>query len=248
MLMSRITNIVFLAGLVLLVVFRSNLQPGLWYVFFAWLGLYLFIQFLGSYFIGLNYHLRSQNTLRTHDKTVALTFDDGPHSFNTAKVLDVLQKHQVKATFFIIGRLAVGQEAILQRIVAEGHRLGNHSYSHAFWFDLWPTGKVAADLAACQQQLEHYQAESALFRPPYGVTNPNIRRALDRLGLRSVGWNIRSYDTSIKDPARIRQRILQRLRPGAIILLHDRLDLMPDLLDQLIPAIKEKNYTFGMIS
>lgn len=245
--MSRLINIVFMAGLLLFVVFRSSLQPGLWYLFFAWLGLYLLILFLGSYFIGLNYHLRSQNSLHTQSKTVALTFDDGPHSFNTAKVLDVLQKHQVKATFFIIGRLAVGKEIILQRIVSEGHQLGNHSYSHAFLFDLWSTKKVTADIAACQQQVELYQAGQALFRPPYGVTNPNIRRAIKRLGLRSVGWNIRSYDTSVKDPARIRQRILQRLKPGAIILLHDRLDLMPDLLDQLIPAIKEKNYTFGLI-
>ena len=84
-----------------------------------------------------------------------------------------------------------------------------------------------------------------MFRPPYGVTNPNIAKAVKKLGLQSIGWNVRSYDTSIKDVEKIKQRVLSQLKPGAIILLHDRLDFMPELLEVLIPAIKEKGYSFA---
>ena len=84
-----------------------------------------------------------------------------------------------------------------------------------------------------------------MFRPPYGVTNPNIAKALKQLNLQSIGWNVRSYDTSIKDVEKIKQRVLAQLKPGAIILLHDRLDFMPELLEALIPAIKENGYEFS---
>ena len=84
-----------------------------------------------------------------------------------------------------------------------------------------------------------------MFRPPYGVTNPNIARAIKTLNLQSTGWNVRSYDTSIKDVEKIKQRVVSQLKPGAIILLHDRLDFMPELLEVLIPAIKEKGYEFA---
>jgi peptidoglycan-N-acetylglucosamine deacetylase len=97
---------------------------------------------------------------------------------------------------------------------------------------------------ACQNLIEQFQPGAKLVRPPYGVTNPNIAGAIKNLGLQSIGWSIRSYDTSIKDVEKIKQRILSRLKPGAIILLHDRLDYMPELLEELIPEIKKRGYGF----
>jgi peptidoglycan/xylan/chitin deacetylase (PgdA/CDA1 family) len=159
--------------------------------------------------------------------------------------LEVLKKHNIKALFFIIGKNIQGNESILNQIVAEGHQIGNHSYSHHNFIDLWSTKKVTNDFATCQKLIEQYQSQSKLFRPPYGVTNPNIARAVKTLGLQSIGWNVRSYDTSIKDVEKIKQRVLSQLKPGAIILLHDRLDFMPELVEVLIPAIKEKGYSFA---
>ena len=138
-----------------------------------------------------------------------------------------------------------GNETIIQHIVDDGHQLANHSFSHAFWFDVWSTQKVMDDVEACQHIIERYQPQSRLFRPPYGVTNPNIAKAIKKLNLQSIGWNVRSYDTSINNIKKIKERVLSQLKPGAIILLHDRLELMPHLLEELIPAIKEKGYSFN---
>jgi peptidoglycan/xylan/chitin deacetylase (PgdA/CDA1 family) len=212
-----------------------------------WIKLFLVIQFCGAYFIGLNFHLTSINSLKTNQKQVVLTFDDGPHNPNTTHVLEVLKKHDVKAIFFVIGKNISGNELILKQMVSEGHQIGNHSFSHHHWIDVWSTKKVTEDFAHCEKLIHEFQPGSKLFRPPYGVTNPNIAGAVKKLNLRSIGWNIRSYDTSIKDVEKIKQRIVSKLKPGAIILLHDRLDFMPELLETLIPAIKEKGYEFANV-
>ena len=236
-------TITFLIGLIAFFIFQSSLQLSYWYLI-IWIKLFAVIQFCGAYFIGLNFHLTSFNHLNTSDKKVLLTFDDGPHA-NTIKVLEVLEKHDVKALFFIIGKNIHGNEVILKQIITDGHQIGNHSFSHHNFIDLWSTKKVTKDFETCQKLIEQYQSQSKLFRPPYGVTNPNIARAVKTLGLQSIGWNVRSYDTSIKDVEKIKQRVLSQLKPGAIILLHDRLDFMPELVEVLIPAIKEKGYSFA---
>jgi peptidoglycan/xylan/chitin deacetylase (PgdA/CDA1 family) len=208
--------------------------------------LFLIIQFTGAYFIGLNFHLKSINALYTKQKKVVLTFDDGPHRKNTPKVLSILQKQKINGLFFLIGQHIKGNEMVVKQIIEQGNIIGNHSYTHHFWFDLWSTKKIIKDIEACEQLIETFQAGRKLFRPPYGVTNPNISRALKKLHLTSIGWNIRSYDTSIKNVEKINARILSKLKPGAIILLHDRLDFMPDLLEKLIPAIKAEGYEFSI--
>lgn len=236
-------TITFLIGVIAFFIFQPSLQLSYWYLV-IWIKLFAISQFCGAYFIGLNFHLTSINRLNTNDKKVLLTFDDGPHA-NTVKVLEVLKKQNVKALFFIIGKNIQGNEVILKQIVTEGHQIGNHSFSHHNFIDVWGTKKVTKDFETCQKLIEQYQPQSKLFRPPYGVTNPNIAKALKQLNLQSIGWNIRSYDTSIKDIEKIKQRVLSQLKPGAIILLHDRLDFMPELLEELIPAIKEKGFEFS---
>lgn len=236
-------TITFLIGLVTFFIFQSNLHLSFWYLI-IWIKLFAIIQFCGAYFIGLNFHLTSINNLNTSEKKVVLTFDDGPN-VNTVKVLEVLKKHNVRAIFFVIGKNIQGNEAILKQVVADGHQIGNHSFSHHNFIDLWSTKKVTDDFKSCQQLIEQYQPNSKLFRPPYGVTNPNITKALKQLNLQSIGWNVRSYDTSIKDVEKIKQRVLSQLKPGAIILLHDRLDFMSELLETLVPAIKAKGYSFA---
>lgn len=237
------TTITFFLGLIAFFYFHSSLDLTYW-LLMVWIVLFLVIQFCGAYFIGLNFHLPSINSLDTNSKTVMLTFDDGPHNLNTARVLQVLRKHEVRAVFFVIGKNIQGNEWLLEQMLNEGHEIGNHSFSHDTWIDLWSAKKVGGDIMECQTLIEMIQPETKLFRPPYGVTNPNIAKVVRRFGLQSVGWNIRSYDTSIKDFGKIQQRILSKLKPGAIILLHDRLDFMPELLDELIPEIKSKGYSF----
>lgn len=239
-------TIFFFLGLILFFYFRTSVELSYWYLV-IWVHLFILIQFLGAYFIGMNFHVHSINSLDTTEKKVLLSFDDGPHNPNTARVLEVLKKYDVKAVFFVIGKNFKGNEAIMQQIIAEGHQIGNHSFSHDAWIDLWPAAKIRADLEACQKLIETYQPGNTWFRPPYGVTNPNMAKAIRQTHLQSIGWNIRSYDTSIKDVEKIEQRVLAQLKPGAVILLHDRLDYMPELLERLIPAIKQRGYGFSLL-
>lgn len=236
-------TITFLLGLIAFFCFRESLHLSYWYLI-LWIVFFLSIQFCGAYFIGLNFHLNSINSLDNTSKTVMLTFDDGPHNSNTPRVLEVLKKHEVKAVFFVIGKNIKGNETILKQLISDGHQIGNHSFSHHNWIDVWSTKKVKEDFNECQKLIEQFQPGTKLFRPPYGVTNPNIAKAVKQLGLQSIGWNIRSYDTSIKDISKIKERVLSQLKPGAIILLHDRLDFMSELLEELIPMIKSKGYQF----
>ena len=204
------TSVAFLIGIIAFFVFNSMFQLSYWFLF-IWCIAFSIIQFCGAYFIGLNFHLTSINSLNTTEKKVMLSFDDGPHKSNTAGVLEVLKKHHVKALFCVIGKNIQGNEIILQQLMADGHQIANHSYSHATWFDVWRTKKVIDDVSLAQTLIHNYQPNSKLFRPPYGVTNPNIAKALKLLGLQSIGWNIRSYDTSTTDVKKIKQSILQNI-------------------------------------
>jgi peptidoglycan/xylan/chitin deacetylase (PgdA/CDA1 family) len=240
----RPVTILFFLGVIAFFCVHTSLHLSYWYLV-AWIHVFLLVQFCGAYFIGMNFHIDSINSLTTKEKKVLLTFDDGPHEPNTTRVLEVLKKHEVKAVFFVIGKNISGNESVLQHMIADGHQIGNHSFSHDAKIDLWSSKKIANDLENCQSLIERYQPGQKIFRPPYGVTNPNMAKAIKQANLVSVGWNIRSYDTSIKDIEKIRERILSRLKPGAIILLHDRLDYMPELLEALIPEIKKRGYGFA---
>lgn len=183
--------------------------------------------------------------LRTGTKPIALTFDDGPHE-NTLKVLDILKAAGVPATFFVIGKEIAGKESILQRIKAEGHLIGNHTYAHNAAFYWQPARQMAADIIKCNEQIESATGvKPDIFRPPFGVTNPNLAKALKQLGLQSVGWTLRSMDTIAKDPEALLNKILDRVRSNHTILLHDRCDITVAILPELIKRLKEKGLTFG---
>ena len=213
------------------------------------LTVYLIIEFAGAYFIGLNFHLKSLNHLNKNENKIALTFDDGPCNPQTFKTLETLKKHNVKATFFVIGKNISGNETVLKQMTEDGHAIGSHSYSHHFWIDLWGSKKLEADIEKSLHEIKNVTGQSVkLFRPPYGVTTPNFAYVLKKLNLKSVGWNVRSYDTSSSDINKILARVLQQTKNGSIILLHDRLEYMPDLLDKLIPALKEKKFEFVTVA
>lgn len=234
-------------GLVFLLCAIGSTAFYLWQIIFLFI--YLSVEFIGAYFIGLNFHLKSVNHLDKTKNQIALTFDDGPCTPETYAVLDTLKKHHVKATFFVIGKNIVENETVLKRTMEEGHSIGSHSYSHHFWIDLWSAKKLEADI---QQSLDSIKKvigeDTKLFRPPYGVTTPNFAYVLKKLNLTSIGWNVRSYDTSTADLNKILERVLSQTKNGSVILLHDRLSIMPELLDKLIPALKERQFEFVTLS
>lgn len=181
-------------------------------------------------------------------REVALTFDDGP-SGNTHEVLDVLREYGVKATFFLVGREVERYPELAQRIVRDGHDVGNHTYSHSWTFPLRKGAAVRGELQRCSVSMERVLGFSpTLFRPPFGVTNPVIGRVVRSLQLRAVGWSIRSFDTlRRRSRRRTAKRVLMRLDGGAVILLHDRCDGSGALVRELIEGIAAQGYTFTTI-
>ncbi len=134
-------------------------------------------------------------------------------------------------------------EGILKRIINEGHIIGNHSNSHNSLFDLYSSKKMLNELElasqTCQDITGYYPR---FFRPPYGVTNPNLKKAVLKGGFISIGWSIRSYDTVIGNEERLQTRILDRLKPGAILLLHDSSESTLKILPRLLKEIRNKGY------
>ena len=216
---------------------------------------------------------------KTDRKVVYLTFDDGPHPPETERVLDVLRERGAKATFFLIGSKVSGNEAVLRRMLEEGHALGLHTYSHAGTFPLLSFDKMLDDVNEGKRAVESVAGKKiSLFRPPFGVTNPTISKVIRTLGLHTVGWDVRSFDTmfckssehsckssehsckqsgysckqsehSCKQSGHdwyvpVVERIMKQVRPGSVILLHDRLDGASELLSLLLDSLAASGYDF----
>lgn len=194
----------------------------------------------GSYAIRLNFFFKSINK---NKKGLCITFDDGPHPERTPQILDILKKHNVKATFFLIGNRVHGNEHILQRIVKEGHVIGNHTYSHSNKTALFSTDKVSEEIKKTNQVI--YQAcgvKPIIFRPPFGVTNPRIGKAIKENLMHSIGWDIRSYDTMAKTTDELVRRIEKGIdKNGSILLLHDDREMTVKSLDAILTLLRSKN-------
>lgn len=199
--------------------------------------------FYASYSIRSGIYLKALCQNRKAGYAVTLTFDDGPDRVNTPKVLDVLKKHNVKACFFCIGSKIAGNEDIVKRIKDEGHLLGNHSYSHTGKFPIYSSSKMLEDIKKCSGEIERATGSKvSLFRPPFGVTNPTVAKTVKKLGYTTVGWNIRTLDTCIKNKNKIVKRIGKKLSAGSIILLHDNLEASDSVLENAILLIQSKGY------
>jgi peptidoglycan/xylan/chitin deacetylase (PgdA/CDA1 family) len=180
---------------------------------------------------------------KTDRKIVALTFDDGPDNLNTPQILEVLARHKVPATFFCIGSRIHGNEELIRRIDTSGHILGNHSFSHSKFFDLFPAKKIRNELLETDRLIMSATGKSPLFfRPPYGVINPLVSSAVKGMHWKLICWNIRSFDTLNAKPEKTKNRILSRLKPGSIILLHDHSVMAETTLEELILAIRQQGY------
>ena len=180
---------------------------------------------------------------------VVLTFDDGPDPVHTREVLDVLDKHQAKATFFVIGKKAEAHRDVVEEIVRRGHQVGVHGFAHARLFALWGSKRVREDLEKAVKVLTSITGQTPLlFRPPIGHTNPTIARIADQLDLTVVGWSVGARDgLAGTKPADVVTRVSRGLHDGAIVLLHDapehgtRKPAGVTALEAILEAIASKN-------
>jgi peptidoglycan-N-acetylglucosamine deacetylase len=154
-------------------------------------------------------------------KRLALTYDDGPNDPHTFHLLEVLAKHGVRATFFVIGQYVQKRPDIVREIAKAGHALGNHSFSHP---NLIFASRVQteAELLQCQRALSEATGESPrLFRPPFGGRKPGTLHSVRSLGLEPVMWNVTGWDWKGRPAEYVEQKIRRQIRGGDVILLHD---------------------------
>ena len=179
----------------------------------------------------------------TDRKIVSITFDDGPSEL-TEKVLEVLKQHNVQATFFLIGQRIAERPNIAKLIVDHGHIVGAHTWSHNGRFTIC-NYKIAKDEIekGVEQIREVCRKNVKLFRPPFGVTNPNIARALKETGHLVIGWNVRMFDTIPLIPMGVKiKRLITKVRPGSVIQLHDKCANADIILDKMLTKLERKGY------
>ena len=168
-------------------------------------------QWYGRTFIGL----------KPGSRQLALTYDDGPNDPHTLRLLEILTKHNVKATFFLIGRYTKQRPDIARELKRAGHVVGNHTFSHPNLIFASPL-QTKLQLLDCKQVLTDAVGEhSLLFRPPFGGRRPNTLRVARALGLEPVMWSVTGWDWKGKSAEYVERRVCQQIRGGEVILLHD---------------------------
>jgi len=164
---------------------------------------------------------RTFTGIRAGSKQLALTYDDGPNDPYTMRLLEVLAKHEVRATFFMIGRYVRQRPDIVREVLQAGHVIGNHTFSHPL-LTLKSIGEIGEELRDCEQALsDAIGGHSNLFRPPFGGRRSAVLRVARKLSLETVMWNVTGYDWDANSADDIERKIVRRVRGGNVILLHD---------------------------
>jgi peptidoglycan-N-acetylglucosamine deacetylase len=199
---------------------------------------------------------RTFTGLSRGSKQLALTYDDGPNDPYTQQLLDVLAKHDVKATFFLMGKYVRQRPDIVRDVVQAGHAIGNHTFTHPH-LALKSGRQVREELLQCRQAIVDAVGEhSNLFRPPFGSRRPVTLRVVRELGLEPVMWNITGYDWNAPSVEYIEKKVVPNVHGGNVILLHDGshrafgYDRSRSVMvtDRLIARYKAEGYEFVTVA
>ena len=211
-------------------------------ILFVIIGVSIWLFYL-SWSISIGFYLKSICHNRAAKELISLTFDDGVDPVFTPKLLDVLDRYEAKATFFIIGDKALLHPNLLLMIGDRGHTIGNHSMHHRGSFPMQSTKAICNEIMACNCALENISGKKInYFRPPFGVTNPMIGRAVRQSSLRSIGWSIRSFDTLGYSVEMVAKRVAKQIKGGDIVLLHDNRENVVELTERILRYINENGY------
>jgi peptidoglycan/xylan/chitin deacetylase (PgdA/CDA1 family) len=186
----------------------------------------------------------------TTEPEVWITIDDGPCPAHTGRMVDLLERFDARATFFVIGEHAEKYPHLITEILSRGHEIANHTYTHpsgSFWAA--GPGRISVEINLCAEWLRSGPDRPArLFRAPAGIKNLFVHSELARRGLALIGWTVRGLDTVRSDPALVAEKILRRAKPGSIILLHEghRVEKDPDFnprcLELTLSGLTERGY------
>ena len=198
---------------------------------------------------------RTFTSLARGTKQLALTYDDGPNDPHTMRVLEVLARHNVRATFFLIGRYVQQRPEIVREVVNAGHVIGNHTFTHPL-LTFKTAAEVRKELSDCRSAIQDAVGKhSSLFRPPFGGRRPAVLCIARELGLEPIMWNVTGYDWNAPAATVIEKKVSSQIRGGDVILLHDGghkqmgADRSQTVLatDHLITRYKSEGYDFATI-
>jgi len=175
-------------------------------------------------------------------KNIYLSFDDGPDAKGTPLLLDILRKYKARATFFVVGEHAEKNRELLKKIMADGHTIANHSYSHIRYEN--NLDGFLADVARCEDVLNKENIPTKkLFRIPYGTVDIKLFAALLKKGYRIAFWNKDSKDYKLKEPAEVaRYMDIKTLQKGDVVLLHDYPAVTPHILEKILSMHTDKQF------
>jgi peptidoglycan/xylan/chitin deacetylase (PgdA/CDA1 family) len=172
---------------------------------------------------------------------IALTFDDGPDPDITPQVLDILQTHNVHASFFVVGERAAAHPELIREIARRGHSVENHSLRHSAFFGFFGWRALKRDVGATQEIIAGLIGSApAFFRSPMGIRSPLLDPIVSRLGLRYITWTRRGFDTVAGNPEIVLRRLVRKLSAGDVLLLHDCKTRRGAHVLQVLPALLER--------
>lgn len=238
----QFSNIGFIISLLIIAVLVFVF--GYWFAILAvpLIAFYLSLIIMGSASIRFNFYLKSLKRGKTNQKLVALTFDDGPDKDITPKILEILENYNIPAAFFCVGNKIEENNHILKSTFSQGHIIGNHSYSHSKIFDLRSTKNMIIEIDKTNKLIKETIGKKPIwFRPPFGVTNPLLAKAIKATKVTSIGWSLRSWDTNGKIDSVVK-RLERKVHPGDVILFHDNRENTPEILSRFIPYLIDNGY------
>ena len=181
----------------------------------------------------------------TDGMQIALTFDDGPHPSLTPRILEILDRYGVSATFFMVGRNVINYPDAARAVLAAGHEIGNHTFSHGH-VEALDEATLAEEIGRCEDAVEELcEYRPHLFRPPEGALTEALMRCTETGDYRLVLWSLDTRDWENKNADEIVACVLQRIKPGDIILMHDyigRKSKTPEALERLLPELLRRGF------
>ncbi len=209
---------------------------------------FLLLCFAAPFFPRFSFFLPVISRGETSVETIVLTFDDGLAPSSTPILLELLARHNLQATFFVVGEKVARYPELIADIIAQGHTIGNHSWSHDYFLMLRSQKRLQEDIHNTQEILKKLGIQPLVFRPPVGIIGPRLGKALVREGLITVTYSCRALDRGNRNIDHLSEKILGKLQPGAIIMLHDlppyrknQSEYWQQELDRLFAGLKE-NY------
>ena len=188
---------------------------------------------------------------RNEEMKIALTFDDGPHPRLTPKILDILDKYGIKATFFVIGENAKYYPDALMQISERGHEIANHTYSH-ITFSRSNLSKLKGEIEMCEKEIfNRTECKTKLFRPPEGMMSQELQGIIKGMDYTVILWDLDTRDWNHTPPQKISNNVTKNIRSGDVILMHDFIGYnspTPEALELFIPILLDRGYKFVTVS